>query len=79
MDAERTAARVLPAHRAARAVASATVDTYEASMRMVSDVERILARTVEYEPISSLATDIADFTRDATAIRVSTIRWMLDL
>jgi hypothetical protein len=65
--------------RAARAIAAASLDTYEAAVRAISDLERAMARAVAYEPLSSVAGGLADLTRDAGAIQLSTIRWMLDL
>jgi hypothetical protein len=65
--------------RAARAVTAAKIDTYEAAIRLITDLERIVARTMASEPLGSLAGGLADLTRDATAIQLSTIRWLLDL
>jgi hypothetical protein len=79
MDGETTAAILHPMHRTSRALTGAVVDTYEAGMRVVVDLERFLARTVPSGPLGWVAGDLADLTRDATAIQLSTIRWMLDL
>ena len=68
------AARLVP-----RAIAGATADTYEAAIRSITDLERIVARTTTYEPLGVLAAALADLTRDVTTTRRSTIRWILDL
>ncbi len=65
--------------RTARAVAMANVDGYEAAVRVVIDLERIVARTAAFEPVSAFAGRLADLTRDTAAIQLSAIRWMLDL
>jgi len=73
------ASRVGSARDTARAVAAANIDTYEASIRALTELEWSLARAVANRPISSLLARCADLTRDITAMQVSTVRWMLDL
>ena len=65
--------------RVTRAIAAGSIDTYEASVRAVTDVERAVGRSVPYEPLSVAAARLADVTRDTTAIQLSTVRWILDL
>jgi hypothetical protein len=55
------------------------IDVYEAAVRTVTEVEWFLSREMADEPISSLVGACADMTRDATAIQLSTARWLLDL
>jgi hypothetical protein len=55
------------------------IDVYEAAVRTVTEVEWFLSREMADEPISSLVGACADVTRDATAIQLSTARWLLDL
>ena len=66
-------------HQTARALAAAHLDVYEAAVRAVTEFEWLLARTAVYEPTSSLARACAEVTRDATAVQLSTARWVLDL
>jgi hypothetical protein len=61
------------------ALMAASLDTYEAAARAVSELEWALARNAGFEPLSSLAAACADVTRDATAVQLSTARWLLDL
>lgn len=67
------------AHQATRALTAANLNVYEAATRAVTELEWLLARTAVHEPIRSLARAWADLTRDATAVQLSTARWMLDL
>jgi hypothetical protein len=69
-----TAARLVP-----RAIAGATVGAYEAAIRSITDLERIVARTTTHEPVAVLAAALADLARDVTTTQRSTIRWILDL
>ena len=66
-------------HKTARALAAAHLDVYEAAVRAVTELEWLLARTAVHQPTSSLAHACADLTRDATAVQLSTARWVLDL
>jgi hypothetical protein len=68
-----------PLERLARAIAAGTIDTYEAAVRAVTDVERAVGRSVPYEPLGAAAARLADLTRDTAAIQLSMIRWILDL
>jgi hypothetical protein len=68
-----------PLERPARAIAAASIDTYEALVRAVTDVERAVGRSAPYAPLRVAATRLADVTRDTAAIQLSTIRWTLDL
>jgi hypothetical protein len=63
----------------AKAITAANLDVYEAATRAVTELERLLAGSAVYEPISSLAQACAEMTRDATAVHLSTARWILDL
>lgn len=67
------------AQRTARAVAAGSVDVYEGAIRAVTESGQLAARSVIYEPMSSLIRAWADLTRDATAVQLSTARWILDL
>ncbi len=55
------------------------LDLYESNVRSLTEAQRELARTAEWEPIRSLATTCSDLIRDTTAIQLSTARWLLDL
>jgi hypothetical protein len=66
-------------HQTARALAAAHLEVYEAAVRAVTELEWLLARTAGYEPTSSVARACANLTRDATAVQLSTARWVLDL
>jgi hypothetical protein len=62
-----------------RALASATVEAYEAGVRAATDLQRRFARTVDAEPLHSIATASADLTRDVGAVVASRARWLLDV
>jgi hypothetical protein len=62
-----------------KAMTAAHLDIYEAATRAVTELEWLLARSVVHEPIGSIAQACAEMTRDATAIQLSTARWILDL
>jgi hypothetical protein len=74
---------MLPNHdlvrRTARAVTAANIDTYDASVRFLTDLERIVARSAGDGALWLVATGLADLTRDVAAIQLSTIRWIFDL
>jgi hypothetical protein len=55
------------------------LDTCESVARVVSEVEWSLARSAGVEPLSSWLAVSADATRDATAIQLSALRWLLDV
>jgi hypothetical protein len=62
-----------------RPLAAAAVDTYEAGIRAVTDMQRRFARTVDAEPLHTIATASADLTRDVGAVVASRARWLLDV
>jgi hypothetical protein len=62
-----------------RPLAAAVVDSYEAGVRAVSDLQRRAAAAVGTEPVHSIANASADFTRDVGAVVVSRARWLLDV
>lgn len=64
--------------QSARAVAALNLDIYEAAVRVLTELERLAARMAS-EPARSLTRAWADLTRDATAVQLSTARWVLDL
>lgn len=74
---------MLPNHdlvrRTARAVTAANIDTYDASVRFLTDLERIVARSAGDNALGLVVTGLADLTRDLAATQVSTIRWIFDL
>ncbi len=45
----------------------------------MTELEWLLARSTVCEPFGALASAWAGLTRDATAIQLSTARWILDL
>ena len=59
-------------------VARICIDAYESSIRIATDVQLTVARTVRLEPIRSLAATGANLTRDIGATQLSTARWFLD-
>jgi hypothetical protein len=67
------------ARETARSLAVAQLDVYESAARTVSELGWLLARCVAYGPIASSVRAWADATRDATAVQLSTARWVLDL
>jgi hypothetical protein len=62
-----------------RPLAGVAIDVYEASVRASTDVQRRIAATVGVEPIHSIATASADYTRDVGAVVASRARWLLDV
>jgi hypothetical protein len=66
-------------HQMAKAIAAANLDVYEVATRAVTEFQQSLANAAAYEPISSIARACADMTRDATAVQLSMVRWILDL
>jgi hypothetical protein len=58
---------------------AATLDTYEATVRTVSEFERIFARAIWFGPLSSGVARCADLTRDIAAAQLSTARWILEM
>ena len=66
-------------HEAVKATAAASVDTYEAAARAVIEWQRQVARSAIHAPFGALARAWTDLGRDAAAVQLSTIRWLLDL
>lgn len=62
-----------------RPLAFAAVEAYEAGVRAATDLQRRFARTVDAEPLHSIATASADLTRDVGAVVASRARWLLDV
>ena len=58
--------------------ARACVDAYETGVRIATDVQLNVARTVRLEPIRSVAATCANLTRDIGATQLSAARWFLD-
>jgi hypothetical protein len=58
--------------------ARACVDAYETGIRIATDVQLTVARTVRLEPIRSVAATCANMTRDIGATQLSAARWFLD-
>jgi len=62
-----------------RPLAAAAIDSYEAGIRAACDLQRKLAAATGMEPVHSVATASADFTRDIGAVVASRARWLLDV
>jgi hypothetical protein len=60
------------------AAARACIDAYEAGIRIATDAQLTVARTVRLEPIRSVAATCANLTRDIGATQLSAARWFLD-
>jgi hypothetical protein len=56
----------------------AVLDRYEAGIRMATNLQLNVARTVRVEPIRTLASTLAGVTRDVGAAQLSVARWFLD-
>ena len=69
----------IAAREAMRALTAAHLEAYEAGARAVTDLQLLVGRSGGCEPIGSLARGWANVTRDATAVQLSSARWMLDL
>lgn len=67
------------ARETARSLTAAYLDVYESAARAMSELGWLLARCAAYKPTSSSLRAWADVTRDATAVQLSTARWILDL
>jgi hypothetical protein len=67
------------AAQVARAIAATHIDVYEAAVRTVTELQWLIGRVAILEPLSGLMRAWADATRDATAVQLSTARWILDL
>jgi hypothetical protein len=66
-------------HEAVKATAATSVDTYEAAARAAIELQRLVAPAVIYAPFGAVARAWTDLERDAVAVQLSTIRWLLDL
>jgi hypothetical protein len=81
-DYERSAERARVAVEAALAPwggSETCIDAYEAGVRVFTDFQLQLARTLNVEPARSFAAGCADITRDLGATQVSSARWFLDV
>ncbi|MGH8979209.1 MAG: hypothetical protein ACRDV7_14110 [Acidimicrobiia bacterium] len=58
--------------------ARACIDAYETGIRIATDIQLTVARTVRLEPIRSVAATTANLTRDIGATQLSAARWFLD-
>ena len=67
------------AHRPARALAAAQLEVYESATRAATELGWLMARSAAPAPVGSWVRAWADATRDATAVQLSTARWILDL
>lgn len=67
------------AQETAKAVTAAYLDIYESATRAVTELEWMLARRAAHQPVGWCAEACAEMTRDATAVALSTARWILDL
>jgi hypothetical protein len=54
------------------------IDAYEAGIRVATEVQLTVAKTVRLEPVRSVAATCADLTRDIGATQLSAVRWFLD-
>lgn len=66
-------------HEAVKVTAATSVDTYEAAARAAIELQRLVAPGVIYAPFGAVARAWTDLERDAVAVQLSTIRWLLDL
>lgn len=69
----------IAARQTVRAMTAAHLEAYEAAARSVTELQLQLGRSAGCEPIGSLARGLANLTRDATAVQLSSARWILDL
>ena len=56
----------------------AVLDRYEAGIRMATNLQLNVAKTVRVEPIRTVASTLAGVTRDVGAAQLSVARWFLD-
>ena len=56
----------------------AVLDRYEAAIRMASNLQLQVAKTVRVEPVRTVASTLAGVTRDVGAAQLSVARWFLD-
>jgi hypothetical protein len=65
-------------HDATRTLAATQLDFVEAAARGLTELEWLIARALP-DPAGSVARACGDLARDATAVQLSTVRWILDL
>jgi hypothetical protein len=58
--------------------AEASLDRYEAGVRLASNLQLTVAKVVRVEPLRSVASTLAGLTRDVGAAQLSAARWFLD-
>ena len=58
---------------------AACIDAYEASIRVLTDMQLTIARLLDVEPASSIAANCANLTRDIAATQDSSARWIFDV
>jgi hypothetical protein len=56
----------------------AVFDRYETGIRMATNLQLYVAKTVRVEPIRTTASTLAGVTRDVGAAQLSVARWFLD-
>jgi hypothetical protein len=69
----------IAARQTLRALTAAQLEAYEAAARTVTELQLLLGRSAGCEPLRPLARGWANLTRDATAVQLSSARWILDL
>ena len=69
----------IAARQTMRALTAAHLEAFEAGARAVTELQLLVGRSVGCQPIGSLARGWANVTRDATAVQLSSARWILDL
>jgi hypothetical protein len=57
---------------------AAAIDTFEAGVRFVTDMQRNAARGIAFEPAQAVVGASADLTRDVGAACASCARWLLN-
>ena len=62
-----------------KAVAAASVDTYEAAARAALELQWLVARRAMCAPSDALVHAWSDLSRDTIAAHLSATRWLLDL
>jgi hypothetical protein len=58
--------------------AEKVLDRCESGVRMATNLQLSVARTVAVEPIRTIASTLAGVTRDVGAVHLSIARWFLD-
>jgi hypothetical protein len=67
------------ARQTMRTLTAAHLEAYETAARTVAELQLLLGRGAGCEPLRPLARGWANLTRDATAVQLSSARWILDL